>query len=83
MWDTVEINKEHLSHDMPCHRCGHAAHTFLACSDTCQCVPAPAPGYSTQNSFPSGSAMTTQLTSPWPMSTRVAPSEISLSTSAA
>src|SRR6185312_10943908 len=25
---------------------------------------------STSNSFPSGSAMTTQLTSPWPMSTR-------------
>ena len=28
-----------------------------------------------QNSLPSGSAMTAQLTSPWPMSIRVAPSE--------
>jgi hypothetical protein len=48
MWDTAEITSEavalHLSHDLPCPRCGHAAHTFLACSDTCDCEPAPMPG---------------------------------------
>jgi hypothetical protein len=37
---------------------------------------------STQNSWPSGSAMTTQLTPPWPMSTRVAPRARRRSTSA-
>jgi hypothetical protein len=40
-------------------------------------------GRSTQNSLPSGSARTTQDTSPWPMSTRRAPSAMTLSTSAA
>jgi len=47
MWDTVETIPEpvlHLSHDLPCTRCGHAAHTFLECSDTCACEPAPLPG---------------------------------------
>jgi hypothetical protein len=47
MWDTAETMPEaalHLSHDLPCTRCGHAAHTFLACSDTCACQPAPLPG---------------------------------------
>ena len=44
MWDTVQTNDTHLSHDLPCLRCGHAAHTYLACSDTCDCVPAPVPG---------------------------------------
>lgn len=39
-------------------------------------------GVSTQNSWPSGSAITTRGTSPWPMSMRVAPREMSLSTSA-
>ena len=29
----------HLSHDRPCPHCGHALHTFLACSDTCDCQP--------------------------------------------
>jgi hypothetical protein len=24
MWDTVQTNADHLSHDMPCLRCGHA-----------------------------------------------------------
>ncbi len=33
----------HLSHDLPCNSCGHAMHTFLACSDTCDCVPALSP----------------------------------------
>ncbi len=36
---------------------------------------------STQNSLPSGSAITTQLCSPWPRSTRLAPRPISRSTS--
>lgn len=35
---------EHLSHDLPCLVCGHAAHTFLACSDTCDCAPTVMPG---------------------------------------
>src|SRR5579862_9521277 len=33
-------------------------------------------GVSTQNSLPSGSARTTQATSPWPMSTSVAPRSV-------
>jgi hypothetical protein len=52
MWDTAETASGviagtavlHLSHDLPCPRCGHAVHTFLACSDTCDCEPAPLPG---------------------------------------
>jgi hypothetical protein len=44
MWDTVEITSSHLSHDMPCQGCGHAAHTYLSCSDSCACVPPPVPG---------------------------------------
>lgn len=44
MWDTVDTPPVHLSHDRPCARCGHAAHTFLACSDTCACEPAVMPG---------------------------------------
>jgi ABC-type phosphonate transport system ATPase subunit len=39
-------------------------------------------GLNTQNSLSSGSVMTTQLTSPWPMSIRVAPRETRRSTSA-
>jgi hypothetical protein len=39
MWDTVDTTSTHLSHDMPCARCGHAGHTYLACSDTCSCKP--------------------------------------------
>ena len=44
MWDTVQINEHHLSHDLPCSRCGHAVHTYLACSDSCDCIPAAMPG---------------------------------------
>lgn len=43
-WDTVPSNKLHLSHDLPCPRCGHAVHTFLPCSDTCDCVRTVLPG---------------------------------------
>jgi hypothetical protein len=44
MWDTVEDNTLHLTHDLPCPRCGHAVHRFLACSDSCGCVPPGMPG---------------------------------------
>ena len=44
MWDTVQTSELHLSHDLPCVSCGHAAHVYLACSDTCDCVPAAMPG---------------------------------------
>ena len=44
MWDTVQTVTTHLTHDLPCSRCGHAQHTFLACSDSCACVPALPPG---------------------------------------
>jgi len=39
MWDTALTSSHQLSHDMPCSQCGHARHTFLACSDACDCVP--------------------------------------------
>ena len=44
MWDTVQTNRLYLSHDLPCPRCGHAVHTYLACSDTCACVLTVLPG---------------------------------------
>lgn len=44
MWDTVQTNEQHLSHDLPCLACGHAAHSFLACSDTCACTATGLPG---------------------------------------
>lgn len=44
MWDTVQTNVTPLSHDLPCLTCGHATHTYLACSDTCACPPAAMPG---------------------------------------
>lgn len=46
MWDTATTKPTvaHLPHDMSCTRCGHAAHTYLPCSDTCACVPMPPPG---------------------------------------
>jgi len=44
MWDTVQTNARHLSHDLPCPRCGHAVHTYLACSVRCDCDPTVMPG---------------------------------------
>lgn len=44
MWDIDPGHESHLTHDMPCQRCGHAMHTFLACSDTCGCIGAEMPG---------------------------------------
>ena len=44
MWDTVQTNSVHLSRDLPCPACGHAIHTYLACSDTCDCARRVVPG---------------------------------------
>lgn len=48
MWnttpDTPDTLHQHLSHDLPCPACGHAVHTFLACSDRCDCAPTVMPG---------------------------------------
>ncbi len=47
MWDTTQWGQSgaiHLSHDLPCARCGHAMHTYLPCSDTCSCTPDAMPG---------------------------------------
>jgi len=44
MWDTPETTQVHLSHDLPCALCGHAMHTYLACSESCTCTPLPTPG---------------------------------------
>jgi hypothetical protein len=44
MWDTVQPNESHLSHDLPCPECGHAVHTYLACSDACDCMRTVMPG---------------------------------------
>ena len=41
MWDTVQVNSEHLSHDLPCWYCGHAAHRYLPCDRECGCEPVP------------------------------------------
>lgn len=40
MWDTVEPNVVHLSHDLPCQQCGHAPHMYLPCDSSCDCQPA-------------------------------------------
>ena len=44
MWDTVQPNDAHVSHDLPCLHCGHAAHTYLACDADCGCEPVGMPG---------------------------------------
>ncbi|EGD43177.1 hypothetical protein NBCG_02531 [Nocardioidaceae bacterium Broad-1] len=44
MWDVIGINSLHLSHDLPCPRCGHPAHIYLACGDGCDCEPTLLPG---------------------------------------
>jgi hypothetical protein len=48
MWDTVQTNDLHLSHDLPCTQCGHATHSYLRCSDTCACVRTVVPGTLTE-----------------------------------
>jgi hypothetical protein len=44
MWDTVQTTERHLSHDLPCPGCGHAAHTYLPCGDDCACARSAMPG---------------------------------------
>ena len=44
MYDIPETNQVHISHDRPCSHCGHAQHTYLACSDSCDCTPHAFPG---------------------------------------
>ncbi len=44
MWDVIESNSRHVSHDMPCLECGHAVHVFLPCDAECGCVRSPIPG---------------------------------------
>ena len=44
MWDLVIDTGDHLSHDLPCGRCGHAMHTYLACDEQCDCTPCVMPG---------------------------------------
>lgn len=44
MWDHALAGEHHVSHDRPCDSCGHAAHTFLPCSDRCDCTPPGVPG---------------------------------------
>ncbi len=43
MLETADSD-EPLSHEPPCVRCGHAAHTFLECGDGCECQPTLMPG---------------------------------------
>jgi hypothetical protein len=42
MWDTVVEQTSTLTHEMPCVVCGHAPHTYLPCSDFCDCASSPA-----------------------------------------
>jgi hypothetical protein len=44
MWDTVQTTTQHLSHDLPCAVCGHGAHSYLPCDDSCDCPGSPVPG---------------------------------------
>ena len=44
MWDIAPTDQRHLSHDLPCPACGHAVHTYLACSDPCAGAPTGMPG---------------------------------------
>jgi hypothetical protein len=37
VWDTVVEISTHVTHDLPCPRCGHAGHRFLPC-DRCACA---------------------------------------------
>jgi len=44
MWETETGRELHLSHDLPCTQCGHAAHSYLPCSDSCACPQSVMPG---------------------------------------
>jgi hypothetical protein len=43
MYDEQEDGRP-LSHELPCVRCGHAAHTFLPCGNGCDCQATLMPG---------------------------------------
>ena len=43
MWDTP-TDDVHLSHDLPCPECGHAVHSYLPCSESCDCARSVMPG---------------------------------------
>jgi hypothetical protein len=36
-WNDTGTGSAPLSHDMPCPRCRHAPHVYLACGDGCDC----------------------------------------------
>lgn len=46
MWDTIQTQTDttHLSHDIPCPRCGHESHIYLPCDGDCRCEPTLLPG---------------------------------------
>ncbi|MDF1602047.1 hypothetical protein [Nocardioides sp. YIM 152315] len=44
MWDTPDHQQGYLSHDLPCSFCGHPMHTYLPCSETCDCGSHEPPG---------------------------------------
>jgi hypothetical protein len=47
MWETPPDDgsgAEPLTHEMPCPRCGHPPHLFLACGGDCDCEPEEMPG---------------------------------------
>jgi len=47
MWETPREDDggaEPLTHEMPCPRCGHPPHLFLACGGDCDCQPDEMPG---------------------------------------
>lgn len=46
MRDAIQIDTLHLSHDLPCPRCGHPAHIYLTCDSGCDCEPTSMPGSS-------------------------------------
>ena len=54
MWDTVVETGWQLSRDAPCRECGHAMHTFLPCSDTCDCAPPVGGGRTAPRVFTAG-----------------------------
>jgi hypothetical protein len=45
MWDSARDDEvAPLTHEMPCPRCGHPPHLFLACGEGCACEPDEMPG---------------------------------------
>lgn len=42
--ENANVRSLPMSHFLPCPRCGHEVHTYLACSDTCTCPPVVMPG---------------------------------------